>query len=223
MKWIRKIKRELMYLAIGCSVCLVAIMFDADGQSRVPVPDETRNRLSQHVIGNKEDAAAIALANTRSLVAYTKGAFVRLEPVESAGEADIDISEAVYTGFTTLLTITPATGEPLVDLAIDLDWNKDTTGWDNVSTGADTLNIAVLSKVDGTNWRHLMSGTQVTANGNGTLDSSESGERFNVGMIGVTGEVRVEVQLSAERGDAEIPYRVTYRGTAPTITAVAIP
>lgn len=147
--------------------------------------------------------------------------FDYLMPVESAGTADIDISESDYTGYVTLLTITPATGQSLIDVSIDFDWNLATTGWDTVSTAADTLDIAVVTKVDGTNWRGLMNGTQITANGDGTLTDDESGERFNIGMIGINGECVIRVKLSVERDDAEIPYRVLYRGAAPTITPVA--
>ena len=142
-------------------------------------------------------------------------------PVTLTGDTDIDISESDYTGYTTLLTIAPATGQALTDLVIDLDWNKATTGWDTVSTAADTLDIVLLTKVDGTNWRTLALGTQVTANGDGSLEDTESGERYSVGMVHAGGGVLVKVKLSVERGDAEIPYRITYRGAAPTVTAVA--
>jgi hypothetical protein len=184
---------------------------------RVPNADETRNRLSHHVVGNKTDAATAVAATTKSLMAYLKG----LLAATSAGTADIDISAAVYTDYITLLTITPASGECILDLAIDLDYNKATTGFDTVATAGDTLDVAVLGKADGTNWRTLMNGTQITANGDGSLTDAESGERFNVGPVAAAGAVVVRVKLSAERADAEIPYRVTYRGAAPTITPVA--
>ena len=142
---------------------------------------------------------------------------------EATGDADIDITEADYTStaYITILTVTPAAGGSLADCVIDLDWNKATTGWDTASTAADTLDVVVQSKIDGTNWRTLLKGTQVTANGDGTLEGDESGQRFIIGPVGEGAEVRVAVKLSIERADCAIPYRVTYWGVAPTITAVA--
>jgi len=176
------------------------------------------------VTGDRADSAVTTASATDTLVGYVKGILSLLRnnrPVEVTGEADIDISEADYTAFQTLLTITPAAGENLIDCVIDLDFNKTTTGWDTVSTAADTLDIAVVSKVDDTNWRNLLNGTQITANGDGSLENSEDGVRLKVGMVGEDGEVAVKVKVNAERADAEIPYRVTYRGAAPTITPVA--
>ena len=137
----------------------------------------------------------------------------------STGNADIDISAADYTAMVTVLTITaPATG--LVDLSIDLDYAKATTGVDVVATASDTLDVAVYEKVDGTNERMILSNTQVTLAGDGSVE--HSGDRFNIGQVAASGVITVKVKLSAERADAEIPYRVNYRGlSAPTITAVA--
>jgi len=324
----------VVLLAASCSM-------PAWAQSRVAVADSTHNRLTQHVIGNKADAAATTAASTKSLVAYLKGIislfgaatatttdslhgkigtdaemadsslydmlgpntaattdsingklgtdaalsdsslydmlgantaatsdsingklgtdaefndvslydmvgantatttdsingklgtdtemgdtsiFDYLMPVEVTGTTDVDISEADYTTYITILTIVPATGQSLIDLVIDLDYNKASTGLDTVATAADTIDVSVVTKVDGTNWRHVMSGTQVTANGDGSLENNEDGERFKVGMVGINGEIIVRIKLSIERDDAEIPYRVIYRGAAPTITAVA--
>jgi len=190
-------------------------------QSRVAQVDETTNRLTQHIIGNKGDTAATDVDSTTSLMAYAKGTMQFSAPAASTGVADIDVSAADYTGFQTLLTVQPNTGVILADVRIAFDWNKATTGWDKVATAADTLDSVVVSKVDGTNWRTRATGTQVTANGDGTLDDSESGQEFSLGLVGAEG-ARVKVKVSAERGDVEIPYRVTYRGSAaPTVTAVA--
>ncbi|MHC4091113.1 MAG: hypothetical protein ACYSVY_12710 [Planctomycetota bacterium] len=136
----------------------------------------------------------------------------------ATGECDIDISEAVYTGFIDILTITPAAGESLDDVTVDFDLNKATTGYHAVATGADTIDFAVLSKIDGTNWRGIQNGTQVIA---GSPASEDDGQRFKIGAIPAGGAVKIQVKLNAERGDTEIPYRVTYKGPAPTITAVA--
>lgn len=209
-------KQVRLILVVALVFLLAAPL--ADAQSRVPNADETRNRLSQQVIGNKADGAATVAADTNSMVAYLKG----LTLAEVAGTADIDVSEATYnTGYVTLLTITPASGQLLSDVVIDLDYNLETTGWDTIATAADTLDVAVVTKVDGTHWRGLMNGTQIEANGDGTLANNEDGARFAVGLVGRDGLVAVRVHLSAERDDCEIPYRVIYRGAAPTITAVA--
>jgi hypothetical protein len=141
-----------------------------------------------------------------------------LEPKVSTGTADIDISAAVYTGFITLLTITPATGETLQDLQIDLAYNKATTGVSAVATNSDTLDVQVIAKADDTNHSRIAAGSQVTLTGSAT--PIITGERFKLGAV--DGVVEVQVKLSAERADAEIPYKVTYRSLEEaTITAVA--
>lgn len=150
----------------------------------------------------------------------------------ATGEADVDVSESDYTtvGGIALLTITPATGQPLYDVVIDLDLLKTTTGLLAVNT-TETVQLMVQSKIDGTNWRTVQgwpaasSTTGLTvpdaAQDLDALDDSPA-HRFVVGNIGPTQEVRITIQLSAETGgDAEIPYVVQYRGATPTITAVA--
>ena len=140
---------------------------------------------------------------------------------EATGDADIDISEAVYTGYINVLTVTaPATG--LISCVIDIDFNKATTGWDNIATAADVLDCVLVKQIDGTNYRSTqLASAQITANGNGTLDASESGVSFNVGPMQANASVQVHVKMNAERDDCELPYRVTYVGAAPTITPVA--
>jgi len=140
---------------------------------------------------------------------------------EATGNADIDISAYVYTGYINVLTVTaPSTG--LIDCTIDIDFNKATTGWDTIATAADTLNCVVVKQVDGTNYRSSqIASAQITANGDGTLDASESGMSFRIGAMQANCSVQVHVKLSIERNDCELPYRVTSIGDAPTITAVA--
>jgi len=180
------------------------------------VDDTTGNRL-KHVVGNKSDTAVKAPGTSASIIAYLKGLF---QTSTLAGTTDIDISESDYTGYITLLTVTaPSTG--LTNLVLDLDYNKATSGVDAVGTADDTLDVCVVGKTDGTNERTLLTGTQVTLNGDGSLDDSESGVRFNVGPVAASEAIAVKVKLSAERADAEVPYRVTYTGAAPTVTAVA--
>lgn len=169
---------------------------------------------------------AAAAANNVSIAEVLRYVQENLSNVNtSIGEADVDISEAVYTGYITLMTITPAAGQSIRALSIELDYNKASTGYDNVATAADVMDIAIVSKVDDTNFRQSMNGTQITANGNGSLEASEDGERFNVGVVSIGGEVRVMIKVDVERDDFEVPYRVTWVGgaTSLTITAVAIP
>lgn len=141
-----------------------------------------------------------------------------LIPKVSNGVADIDISAAVYTGFITLLTVTPATGDVLQDLTIDLGWNKATTGVSAVATNADTLDVEAYAKADDSVEARIAVGSQVTLTG--TAAPVISGERFKLGTV--NGAVTIKVKLSAERADAEIPYKVSYRALeTATITAVA--
>jgi len=141
-----------------------------------------------------------------------------LTPVVSKGTADIDISAGVYTGWVTLLTVTPAADAPIVDLQIDLAYNLATTGVSAVATAADTLDVAVFAMADDTNESMILTTTQKVLSG--SASPVVSGDRLKIGMI--DGAITVKVKLSAERADAEIPYKVTYRSTeAPTITAVA--
>lgn len=141
-----------------------------------------------------------------------------LNPRFETGTADIDISAAVYTGFITLLTIAPATGAELQDLTIDLAWNKATTGVSAVATNNDTLDVQCVAMADDATNSRIAVGSQVTLTGSAT--PVITGERFQLGNT--NGAVAVQVKLSAERADAEIPYKVSYRSSSPaTITPVA--
>lgn len=143
-----------------------------------------------------------------------------LEPEELTGTADIDISAGVYTGYVEILKIEPYTGGALRNLSVDLDLNKTTTGWDTISTASDTIDIGVFMKTDGTNFRHVMSASQVTATGAGT--HATAGVRLQIGDVGPGADVSIRVKLNAERDDVEIPYRITYESKrTPSVTAVA--
>ena len=140
----------------------------------------------------------------------------------SSGTTDIDISAAVYTGFIDVLTIAP--NAEIQDLIIDLDFDKATTGVNEVATASDTLDCGVFLDVDGTNYVGIMAIPQVTLSGTaGTITGGTiGGYRFKVGYVGADSNIKVKVKLSAERADAEIPYIISYQSlTAPTITAVA--
>lgn len=156
----------------------------------------------------------------------------RQQAAVATGTTDVDVSAADYTtvGGIAILTITPAASSPLTDVYVDLDLLKDTTGL-LVVNDAETIQLMVQVKVDGTNWRTVhgwpaassMTGLTVpdAAQDLDALDDSPA-HRFFIGTIGVTQEARITLQLDAETGgDAEIPYAVYYRGAAPTITAVA--
>ncbi len=138
---------------------------------------------------------------------------------ESTGDADVDISEAVYTGYINILTVTaPATG--LLDCTIDIDFDKDTTGWNDVATHGDLLDCVLVKAIDGTNYRSTqMASAQVTSAA--SLTSATSGMSFKVGPMQSGESVQVHVKMNNERGDCAFPYRVTSVGAAPTITAVA--
>lgn len=205
---------------VGYTKQLVTELQVIDAFHDVATADATTNAVMSDVIGNKEDAAVTSAGTTKSAVAYLKGLLNLMAVGEATGEADIDISEADYTAYTNILTVTaPATG--LSNCQIDIDVNKATTGWDTVSTAADTIDISLVGQVDGTNYRTLSNATQITANGDGTLENNESGVSFNTGPLGPNKSVQVHVKLSVERADAELPYRVSYVGAAPTITPVA--
>lgn len=138
------------------------------------------------------------------------------------GTTDIDISASVYTGFIDILTIAP--NAELQDLVIDLDFDKATSGVNEVATGNDTLDCGVFIAVDGTNYVGVKAMPTVTMSGTaGTITAGIiGGYRFNLGYIDADASVKVKVKLSAERADAEIPYKIYYQSlTAPTVTAVA--
>ena len=139
------------------------------------------------------------------------------KPRSESGTTDIDISAYVYTGLITLLTVTAPPGG-LEECVIDLDVNKATTGIDAVATASDTLNMQLQRKIDGTNYRTVQAASQITLTGTGT---TVSGVQFKTGPLEANESVVVKVMLSAERADAEVPYKVTYLGETPTITAIA--
>lgn len=186
------------------------------------VTNDDRDSTRDQVVGRKGDDAVVSpTSTTASIPALVKGVLARLLPIEAIGTADVDISEADYVGdYVPLLTIAPAVSEALTDVVVDLSLNKATTGFHAVQTAADTATFAIESKIDGTNWRGIWSGTAIAAAAAPLV--SATGTRINVGTIPAGGAARISVLLSAERADVEIPYRVTYRGgAAPTITPVA--
>jgi hypothetical protein len=150
---------------------------------------------------------------------WTETLYNHLKPRVLTGTADIDISVAVYTGFIEILNIAPKAA--IRDLTVDLDFDKTTTGVNDVATASDTLDAAVFVKVDGTNYCAVQYMTQKTLTGTAGM-ALGGGWRFNIGSVDVTEDISIRVKLSAERADAEIPYRINYCSEqAPTVVAVA--
>ncbi len=163
--------------------------------------------------------AAAAPANDISGFAVLRAIYNLVVPTIIIGEADIDEDQAVYTNFINLVTIVPAGGAPLSDVRIVFDLDKTTDGWAD-KAAAETLQLAVARKVDGTNWvRHADGASSAIAGNDADGDSIE----LVIGDVGVTEEVRIEVILSAEGpGDVEFPFALSYKAlAAPTVTPVA--
>jgi hypothetical protein len=119
--------------------------------------------------------------------------------------------------------ISPVTGEGLVDCVIDIDLDKATDGVNEVATASDTVVCALQTRVDGTNWVTTELMTSITLTGTaGSIADGKNGHRFKVGMVDPDAFVRVSIKLSAERADCYIPYRVTYIGATPTVTATSV-
>lgn len=134
------------------------------------------------------------------------------------GEADIDISAAVYTGYQALLTIAPLAGRPLTDVEVTFDLAKASTGFAAGHTD-ETITFAVQRKVDGTNWRTDAASETTAISG---TNSAAMAQKVTIGNVTPDEQARVVVKLSAEAADAELPYVLTYRGESPTVTAAAI-
>lgn len=134
------------------------------------------------------------------------------------GEADVDVSEAVYTDYQALLTITPAAGLPIKGVVVSLDLDKAATGFATLYT-TETIQFAIARKVDGSAWR-WDSETETTPVAGDDADGYQV--ELPVGPVGPTEEVRIYVKLSAENAnDIEMPYLINYEGSEPTVTAVA--
>lgn len=141
------------------------------------------------------------------------------------GEADIDVSEAVYTGFILLLTIANGAANAFIDDCwVYFDLSQATTGFGAVNT-TETIQLAAARKVDGTNYRveSNSDGDGVTPAVTGTNAAAYPAMfGIHVGPIAPAEDCRIYVKLSAETGgDCALPYRINYRGPVPTITAVA--
>lgn len=133
------------------------------------------------------------------------------------GTTDIDISAAVYTGWITLLTITPATGQAIKNLNLELDLAKATTGFAAGHT-TETVQFAWARKVDGTNLRtHANTATTAISGTN----AAAGGQLMRADYVDDGVPIVLMVKLSAEAADTTFPYRCTYEsGAAATFTEV---
>jgi hypothetical protein len=128
----------------------------------------------------------------------------------NTGEAGVDVSAAVYTGYIELFSIVVPDGKAHQDVQIYLDLAKATTGFEAVNTD-ETVQFCLQSKVDGTNARNLVGGSfESTA-----ISGTNAASRGQVLMVGTlkAGTHKVMVKLSAETGgDCVIPFEVVSRG-----------
>jgi hypothetical protein len=151
---------------------------------------------------------------------WTETLYNYLKPRTLSGTADIDISTANYaTGFVEILKIEPRAA--IRDMVIYLDFDKETTGVNDVATNNDTLDAQVFTKVDGTVYVATEAMTQKTLTGTFGL-AVGGGWAIKLGALDTTQDISIRVKISAERADAEIPYRIVYCSELPpTVTAVA--
>ena len=150
---------------------------------------------------------------------WTETLYNYLKPRTLTGTTDIDITAANYTGFVEILNIAPTAA--IRDMAIYLDFDKETTGVNDVATNSDTLDAQVFTKIDGTVYVAIESMTQKTLTGTFGL-AVGGGWTIKIPALDTTQDLSIRVKLSAERADAEIPYRIVYCSEkTPTVTAVA--
>ena len=91
-----------------------------------------------------------------------------------------------------------------------MDFDKATTGVNEVATNADVLDCKMDIMVDGTNYIGVEAMTQITLTGTaGSIANGIGAHRFKVGAIDSTSAVKIFVKIDTERADAEIPYRIT--------------
>lgn len=123
------------------------------------------------------------------------------------GTTDIDISAAVYTSATVILTLEPPANTAAHDVSVTFDLDKTTTGF-NDTHSSETIQFLVGRRVDGTNWR--VDAQAATTAISGTNSNTRS-VTLSIGTIGSNEKARVYVLLSAEAADCEFPYVVSYR------------
>lgn len=152
------------------------------------------------------------------ILAQATASLLSLSPQTITGTTDIDDSAQTETSWFPILTIAPASGAPLADVVVSIDLAKATTGYAAIESSA-TIQLRVARKIDGTNWRGRAAQEAALS---GTLAAGRSQE-IVVGDVGVNEQVRIEAIMSADAtGDMELPYAITYKGTAaPSVTPIA--
>ena len=135
-----------------------------------------------------------------------------------SGATTIDVSAAVYTGYITCLTVECDQAMADVQITFDLDAGDSLTDSFADTHTSETITFICAYKIQG-NWR-------LDEQSDSTAISGTNAEGCCVtlrpGIVGPVEDLRVYVKLSAEVGDVELPYVITYRGQAPaTITNVS--
>lgn len=132
-----------------------------------------------------------------------------------SGSSFVDVSAAVYTGYTPLLTIEPRGTNALYDAQVTLDLDFGDSSATSFSGGytSETIRFAVGRKIQGL-WRWDTERQSATVAGTAADDRSVT---LDLGIVGPSEDCRVYVLLSAEQGDIEIPYVLTYRAGADAV------
>ena len=132
----------------------------------------------------------------------------------------VDVTAADYTGYQTLLTITPDDNHALNDckIVIDLDQGDGNDGFAGGYT-SETIRFAVARRFQAANWR--TDNEEQTSTITGTLADDRS-VTLDLGAVGPDERARIMVLVSTEQGDIELPYVVYYRsGASAVFTDVA--
>jgi hypothetical protein len=136
-------------------------------------------------------------------------------PRALSAEAVLDEGEADWTSPQDLILVAPGASSPVRDAMLLVDLAKATTGF-AAGYSTEELTLAVLRKVDGTNWRQESS-VAIT----GTAAAGRS-VRFDLGAVGVDEQIKITAALDGEVDGvnvAEIPVLLYYLAvTTPTLT-----
>lgn len=141
-----------------------------------------------------------------------------IEPWSVSFETDID--DSVQTETTAFLLLTVKATQPAMDVVVEFDLDKATTGFGGVETAA-TITFQVARAVDGTNFK--VGNFQPLTALSGTLAATNRNQEVVIGDMVAGEEVRIMCTMSADAtADMEIPGRVRGKGKqSPTVTAVA--
>lgn len=138
----------------------------------------------------------------------------------STGTAAINSASATYTNWQPLITITPQAGQAMQDCKIVLDLDQASTGFaSQFSSG--TITVSIGRQIDGT---HLRTANNVATTALAGSNASGLSIELNLGLVGPTEIVTVQVKVSAITGIAvtNIPYVIYYRSQSrATVTAAS--